>query len=389
MTNFLAFVFVIGGAAWYFMSKDERAKCVKGVSQGLRSVKEAVLLEGLPCADFANALRARTPSIVAAPILIVMSTGLTLAAWFSPGGGAPGWGHVVLSTFAHRTLLGLIIGATCLLQISLILERLVGWRVFAVVYISAGVAAGLVGLTVSSDTPSIGAAGSVLALYGLLLVTSLRGLIGGSALRIPLSVAVRLAAVGFTFSVWMLITSGFAHLAPLAALATGITAGLAVARDVQERTPPLGRLAQCMAIVTIMAAVYAGGVALQPRQEPFDVRPDIDRVIAIERQTAELYDHAVVRFRKGRISAAALAELIEQTIEPRLRVVAKRLRSLQDVPPQDQPRVTTAAEFLALRNESWRLRAEALQRSDMAGLRQADAKELLSLAALQRVKSNN
>jgi len=386
VTNFLAFVFVIGGAAWYFMTKEERAKCVATASQGVRSVKDAVLLEGLSCADFANALRARTPRLIAAPLLIVLSTVLTLLVWLSSPSPVPGWGDMLLSTFVHPTLLGMILGSACLLQIALILERLVGWRVFGVVYVSAAVAAGIVGLTSSSAIPNVGAAGSVLAMYGLLLVTSLTGMFRRSELQIPRSVAIRLAAVGVTFSIWMLITFGFAHLPVLVALATGVTAGLAVAREVHQRTPPLARLSRCLAMVVITAAIYAGGVALQPRQEALDVRPEIDRVIAIEKQTAALYDHAVERFKKGRIPAAALAELIEDTIEPRLRLVAKRLRSLQDVPPEDQPRVTTAAEFLALRDESWRLRAQALQRSDMAGLRQADAKEQVSLATLDRIR---
>jgi hypothetical protein len=293
----------------------------------------------------------------------------------------------MLSMFAHPSALELVISAACLLQTGLILERLVGWRVFSVVYVAAGVVVGVAGLTAPSASPNFAAAGSILAIYGLLLVTVLRGLIGRSALAVPSRVITRLAALAAVFLLWVLMTFGFAHLAPLAALATGLTAGLAIARDVNERRPPLGRLSRSLAMVLVMAAIYAGGVALQPRKEVFDVRPEIDRVVAIENQTTALYDHALERFRKGRISTAALAELIERTIEPELRLVAARLQSLHDVPPQYQPRVATAEEFLRLRDESWRLRAEALHRSDMTGLRQADAQEQVSLAALHRVKS--
>lgn len=387
VTYFLVFVFVICGAAWYFMTENDRTQFSKAASQGLRAAKDFVILEGLQCEDFAAALRARTRDIIAAPALIVLSTGLTLFAWLSPRWGASGWRHVMLAMFAHPSALELIVSAACLFQIGLILERLVGSRIFAAVYVSAGVVAGIAGLTASSSGPSIGAAGSVLAMYGLLLVTSLWGLIRGCELRIPLRIVARLAALAAVFSLCVLITVGFGHLAPLAALATGLTAGLAIARDVNERKPPLARLSGCMAMVILMAGIFAGGVALRPRQPVFDVGPEIDRVVAIEKQTTALYDHAVERFRKGRISTANLAELIEQTIEPELRLVAARLRSLQDVPPQDQPRVATAEEFLKLRDESWRLRAEALHRSDMAGLRQADAKEQLSLTTLQRVKA--
>ena len=183
------------------------------------------------------------------------------------------------------------------------------------------------------------------------------------------------------------MSGGFTHVPAFAALAAGVTAGLAAAREVNERTPALNRLSRCMGIVILMTAIYAGGTALRPREEVFDVTPEIARVVAIENQTTALYDHALERFRKGRITTATLVEIIERTIEPELRLVAARLRSLHNVPPQYQSHVATAEQFLKLRQDSWRLRAEALHRSDMAGLRQADAKEQVSLAALVRVKS--
>jgi hypothetical protein len=40
-----------------------------------------------------------------------------------------------------------------------------------------------------------------------------------------------------------------------------------------------------------------------------------------------------------------------------------------------------------LRDESWRLRAAALLRSDLVALRQADSKERASLEALQKIKA--
>jgi membrane associated rhomboid family serine protease len=383
---FYLFVLVMGGAAWYFMSAKERAACSKAASQGLREVKDVVILGGLECDEFAEALRTRTRQVIAAPVLIALTTALTLLGWLSPGWGAAGWRHLLISAFTHPTVPGLILSGACLLQVGLVLERLVGARVFAIVYVSAGAAIGIAGLIAPSFTTSLGGAASVLAIYGLLLVTWLRGLLHRSELTIPWSVAARLAALGIAFFLWVLMTVGLAHLAPLAALITGVIAGLAVARDVHERTPPVGRVSECMAIMIVIAAVHAGGVALQPKEEVFDVRPEINRVIAIEKQTSELYDHAVERFKSGRISTANLAELIEQTIEPRLRLVVKRLRSLRDVPPEYQPRVAAAEEFLALRDESWRLRAQALHRSDTAALRQADIKEQESLATLKRIQ---
>jgi hypothetical protein len=125
----------------------------------------------------------------------------------------------------------------------------------------------------------------------------------------------------------------------------------------------------------------------RPLNETVDVRPEIDRVIAVESRTAGLYDKEVDRFRRGRITAAALADVIEKTIVPELHVVAGRLRALQDVPPEQKPLIATAETFLTLRDESWQLRAVALHKSDMLGLRQADSKERASRQAFHRLNN--
>jgi hypothetical protein len=145
------------------------------------------------------------------------------------------------------------------------------------------------------------------------------------------------------------------------------------------------RISAAMATMVIIAAVYAIAVH-RPMHETAAVGREIERVIAVEKHTAGLYDHAVERFRKGRISAAALAGVIEQAIVPELRAAAGRLAALQDVTPEHQSLVASAEEFLKLRNESWRLRAAALHNADMEGLKQADQKEQVSLQAFHRVQ---
>jgi hypothetical protein len=48
---------------------------------------------------------------------------------------------------------------------------------------------------------------------------------------------------------------------------------------------------------------------------------------------------------------------------PELLAVDARLASLRNVPPEHQPIVADAREFLRLRTESWRARADALRRT--------------------------
>ena len=371
----------------YFMTPGERTGFFQAMLRGLRLLRDVIVLEGSQCDKFAGALRTRRQRVIVAPSLVALSAAVSIIAFFEPRFLQHGWRHIVTAILAHPTVMDLLINAACLLQVGLVLERLVGPLVFATVYGTAGVVAGI--LSLSASTSSIGASASIAGVYGLLLVVSIWGAVRRSSVTIPLAIAKRLLALAAVFVLYQATAMGLAHLPLLAALATGVTAGLAVAADVNERTPPVRRLATSMATIFTIAGVYAVVVGLQPPKTVLDVGPEISRVIAVEDQTSNLYDRAAERFSKGRIPATALVELIERTIRPELRVIAARLRSLPDVPPERKHVVAAAEEFLRFRDESWAMRAAALHASDMVALRQADAQEQLSLTALQRVKALN
>ena len=54
--------------------------------------------------------------------------------------------------------------------------------------------------------------------------------------------------------------------------------------------------------------------------------------------------------------------MAERTIVPELQATDARLVALKNVPPEHQPLVSEAREYLRLRGESWRVRAEAVRR---------------------------
>jgi rhomboid protease GluP len=363
VTHFLLLILVLLGVVSYFMTPAERARLFQAILAALHNVKDAVALEGLQGDPFFDALRARNPRVIAMPSLIVLST----------------------IVFVHSPALDLFVSAMCLWQIGLILERLVGPLAFTTVYVASGIAAAIVSLSVSPGGMSVGPSASVLGMYGLLLVTSIWSMIHGSSLTIPLSVTKRLAQVAAVFVLYKLTMTGLWNVPALAALACGLVGGIVVARDVDERTPQVRRLATAMATVVTIVTLYAVIVVHRPLNETVDVRPEIHRVIAVEARTAGLYDKEVDRFRRGRITSAALADVIEKTIVPELHVVAGRLRALQDVPPEHKSAIAAAVTFLKLRNDSWQLRARALHKSDMLGLQQADSKEQASREAFHRL----
>jgi membrane associated rhomboid family serine protease len=389
--HFLILALVLLGVGVYFATHDERARLLRAVLRALRDVKNAVTLEDLGCDSFFDALRARTPWVVVTPSLIVLSATVFVFMAFDPGARTTHgeWWRLVTAILVHSRVLDLLVSAVCLLQLGLILERLLGPLVFTTVYGAAGVAAGIVSLTLSRDSVSVGASGSVLGLYGLLVVTSIWSMTHRSSLTIPLNVTKRLAPVAAIFVLYNVVTTGLGNAAELTALVCGVVGGIVVARDVNQRTPPIRRISAVMATIVAIVTVSLVTVTVlhRPPTEITDVGPAIERVIAVEGYTAGIYDHAVDGLRKGRITAPALAELIEQTIVPELHAVATRLHALQDVPPEHRPLVATAEEFLKLRDESWQLRAAALHKADMLGLRRADTKEQASLEAFHRVKT--
>jgi membrane associated rhomboid family serine protease len=384
--HFLVLVLVVLGAALYFMTREERVRAFEALLVALRHVRDAITLQGMACDEFFEALRARTRRVLVTPSLIALSVVITLFSW--SGNFGPGeWRGLVTTGFVHARVLDLFVNAACLLQIGLILERLVGRLAFATVYIAAGLVAGIVTFSGSADAVRVGASASVLAIYGLLLVTSIWSAYRRSSLMIPLTVAKRLAPVAAVFVFYNVLAVGLGNPAALAALAAGLIGGIVVARDVNERTPPIRPLAIGMTTAVAVVMIY-GVIALHGAAKPTtDVRPEIERVIAVEYRTTIIYDKAVDRFRKGRMNATALADVIEHTVMPELHAVAARLDALKDVPPEHQSFVATAETFLKLRDESWQLRAAALLKGDIMALRQADKKEQASLEAFHRVKT--
>jgi len=363
VTHFLLLVFVLAGVVLYFMTPAERTRFFRVILAALYNVRDTVALQGLEGNPFLDALRARHARVIAMPALVVLST----------------------IVFVRSPVLDLFVSAMCLWQIGLILERLIGPLAFTTVYVASGVAAAVVNLSVSPGGMSAGPSASVLGMYGLLLVTSIWSVIRGSSLIIPLSVTKRLAPVAAIFILYKVTTTGLGNAPAFAALVCGLVGGIVAARDLDERTPHARSLATAMATVVTVVTLYALVVVQRPPNETVDIRLEIDRVIAVETRTAGLYDKEVERFRSKRITGAALADVIENTIVPELHLVAARLRALQDVPPEQKPLLASAEAFLKLRDESWRLRAGALHKSDMLGLRQADSKEQASREAFHRL----
>jgi len=196
-----------------------------------------------------------------------------------------------------------------------------------------------------------------------------------------MTAARRLAPIAAIFLLYSLGSGTLGIGAEVAGFAAGFICGIALTHGVSVRTPPVPRVAVTMAVTIVVAVASA-----VPLRGVTDVRPEISRVIAVEASTVGVYQTAVTQFKLGTVNAEALAQVIERKITPELHAMQARFKTLGRVPPEHQPLVANAEEYLRLRDESWRLRAAALHKSSMTALRKAETAERASLQAFERLK---
>jgi rhomboid protease GluP len=401
---------VVGAFAYRVMTVEERTRALRAVD-GTVCTTLAVVGRGFKyrrdeLEPFTRELRARTTFALATPLLVALSVVIFAAAlvagvphepaallsWGASVGARTTngeWWRLVTALFVHAGVIALVLNAAALFEVGLIVERLAGSFALATTYIGGGVAAGLVGLRLHPTTVAAGDTGGVLAVYGLFSVLLAVGWIRRAPLRIPLVALKWLAPVTALFVLYN-FAGGWSS-AHTTALASGVALGIGVARDYGTRRPPLRRTAVALAVGAAIAVAI--GVSMRGM---LDVRPEIDRLADLESSTATRYDAAVVQLRRGRTTAAALADLIDQTIMPQLHAAEARVSALDGVPPAEAWRVTGAREYLRLRSESWTLRSQALRAGSSEDdepreapghtLRTAESAERQSLQVLEEIR---
>lgn len=394
MFAILIVVGIVLGLVLRGMSSEERLRFAQAILDSLVFIKDSIAKPPSGGEGFHAALKARTkwalvtPAIVAAYIvvfgmLLVGSGSLgdprTLIEWGSsigPRTTNDEWWRLGTAMFVHVGLIHLIAEVAGLVQVGLLVERLVGRLAFAVVYVASGVLAGVWSLTLHPVSVQAGAAGAIFGIYGLLLAALLLGLAQRSTLTVPVKVLKGLWPGVAVFIVYNALTEGVFGEAMQAGLVAGFTGGMLLAGRVISEKPPARRVA------AVLAAAVAIVVALAAPLRGFaDVSGEVAKVKDGEERMARTYDTAVDRFKAGRINAQELARLADRIVGE-LQSLQAQLVSLDNVPAEHWPMVEKACEYLKLRQDSWRLRAQGLRAGQPRTLQEADAAEHSALAAL-------
>ena len=393
-TIFLLVAVVIAHRATTPQERQRIARVVRQIMQDALRVATAHYREVQPLHTM---LRARTPFAPFTPLIVavnvVMFVMIFIAqvllgdpdapiAWggnYGPLTANGDWWRLITALFVHSNMFHLLANLIGLLPPAFILERLVGSVGFAVIYLVAGVFAGLFGLSASPLDVSAGASGAVAGVQGLMLATCLWRLTHPSELAIPLIGFKYLAA---SAGVFMVYTMAFGDAGgAIVGLLIGLLLGLVVAKGVNEGRTPAMRLAAAVPITIAIAVSTA-----VPLRRITDARPTLQAIVALEQRTSSTFRGALEEFTAGRMTAGALAQVIERSIVSELETARVQLEKLDRVPLEQQARVEAAVDYLRLRENSWRVRSQALTKRRMAMLREADAQEAASLVTFQRIR---
>jgi rhomboid protease GluP len=390
---------ILAGVALYLMTPQERQRLLRAVLTAIRRVVSASV-ERTPDTDlFLDALRAQTRWPIVTLAILAINIGIfgcllvepgaagnpdTLIAWgasFGPRTTNGEWWRVATAVFVHSGFLHLLATTAGLVPLGLILERLVGPVAFATVYMAAGILGTFVSLSESALAVTAGASGAVFGLLGLTIACVVWGVAGRAPLRVPLTVVKRIAAATAISVLYSLLSADLSTAGEVMGFTTGLVGGLALVRGVGRYKPPARRVAVGVAATLIMAVASA-----IPLRGTADVRPVLERVVLAEERTAAAYEAKVVEFRKGWISAEALAGTIDRSILPQLQTEHTRLKAVRGVPREYRTEVATAADYLQRRQDAWRRRADGLRKSSIRLLRDADRADRIALEAFRQLE---
>jgi len=440
---------VLGTIAYRLTTAEQRKRYLDDGVEIARGLKTAATQPSPEADEFRRVLRERTPRLVMTPaiaaICVAIAAGMlfgatpfndreTLLRWGASIGTLTTngeWWRLVTSAFVHTGLLHLLVNVAVLFQLGAVLERLTGRLTVAAVYVSAGVFAGLMSLSSYPVAVNVSGSAAVFGLYGLLIAAAAwsrllprAGDLNSESVEAPVPVAsherseflglseyaeqsehhaqeqgaeqilpvpvtipqVVIKKLGFGFALFVVYSAvnGFVGAAEFVGLIVGLAYGLALGWSAVDRQPGM-RLVGAVSAISAMVAI----VCALPLRNIADVKPEIARAIATEERTAAAYQSSLDAFKKGRLTAEALAAVAEQKNVPALQAVDARLEALRNIPPEYQSLVGDTREFIKLRCKSWKLRADAIRKADAAVRRARDGSDASSrMQAEARFRSN-
>jgi len=282
------------------------------------------------------------------------------------------WWRLISNTFIHIGIIHLLFNMYVFFGVGFLVERLLGNLGFMFLYLISGVGGSLASLIWNPLAVSAGASGAIFGLFGALL-----GLLIRNNLALPPGIRKRIARDALIFLGYNLIAGlSQTHIdmaAHVGGLVMGFFCALLLSHPLTEagiKTRP-GRSAWVALIgAGILIVVFLG---LPKDVARFD--QEMDRFLEMEKTLIATFNQALGQARQDKMTDAQVKEIIEKGILPEWRAGRASLASLKHLPPRLEKRARTVLTYMKLREESWLLLVEAIQKKDRTLVQKSNAKK--------------
>jgi rhomboid protease GluP len=299
----------------------------------------------------------------------------TLIAWGANYGAQTlggEWWRLVTSTFVHIGVIHIALNMWVFWNLGQLVERLVGNVGFLVLYFVSGVFGSLTSVYWRPEVLSAGASGAVFGVFGALM-----GFIVLRSDSVPKQVLAELRNSGLTFLGYNLVfgfsIQGIDMAAHLGGLASGFLCGLVMSQRL-DRTTWTSRTLRNLWVAGLGGGAVVVAVAFAP-PAPADLSAELERFAEVQDRVIKAYQTMESEARTDKLSSEKFAAAIEQQILPPWRTLRERFEHLQNIPRQEQRRMSLMTQYLRARQESWEWLIKALCSKDQAS-RQHSSQQL-------------
>lgn len=309
----------------------------------------------------------------------------SLIAWganYGPATLAGQWWRLLSCAFVHIGLLHVAFNMWALWSVGQMVERLVGNLGFLALYVISGLAGSTASVAWNPSVVSAGASGAVFGVFGALLGFILwqRDAVPPAVFRDLRNSTVACLAYNIFFG---MSVKGIDNAAHLGGLAAGFLCGLVLSQRLEQATAG-SRLIRNLLVSVAGGAAILAAIHFAPKApaDVFALVNEFKTFSAMERELITAYNAAVQQCNNGQMQPAAFADMIQRDILPRWREQRARLERYQDLPADLAQTHAKLLRYMALRDESWDLRVEAIRDNNRSKADQADrtAREADALA---------
>jgi membrane associated rhomboid family serine protease len=307
-------------------------------------------------------------------------------ALFPPNVADGEWWRLFTAAFLHVHALHLAFNMVALALVGPVVERLLGTRAFLIFYVAAALVGNALSLWMHPITPSAGASGAIMGLYGLLLAlmfergpsTPLASAeqaapVSRPLLHVHLQGAVSMIATTLLFGWFDRRADNAAHIGGFLA---GCLFGWMAGGHIEWRRP-----AERVAGIAIAVALGCCAVSLAMHRPMTDVRPLLVEVLVVDSRAMTRYSELTT----SRADAAAVKRVLEGEIASAFANQRAKLDAITAIPRDQAALMSDLRRYLTLREAYWRQRAAATGRTDDPTLGQADDTDRAADAVMRRL----